>query len=71
MAILEELEHVPRGERGSSQNELRMVYTILRQSAEMRGTSPFEVLERAVANVRGANPGCHLTFSEAWFRDQS
>jgi hypothetical protein len=48
MAVLEELEHVPRGERGSPQNELRLVFTILRQSAELRGKSPLDVLGRAV-----------------------
>jgi DNA-binding CsgD family transcriptional regulator len=69
--VAEELEHIPRGPRGSAQNTLRMVYQAMRKHS-LAGIvkSPWEVLFDALAQVRSSYPDQRLRYDEDWFRSR-
>ncbi len=69
-----ELEHIPRGLRGSSQNELRMIYWMMRQhSLGRRGNkeSKEETLLKSIEAVKKYNSDFEPKFDEYFFKLKS
>lgn len=56
--IQEELKRIPRGGSGSAQNELRMVYKMMRQHGLSQNSqqSPTQVFKEAVEKIRKDHP---------------
>lgn len=65
--LREDLRHIPRG--GYEQNELRMVYAIVRQHefAEDARTPSAASLERAIDSVRQRHPTFTPLYDAAYF----
>jgi hypothetical protein len=51
-----ELEHIPRGDKGSLQNSLRFSYNILRRKHIALGKSRHETLKELVEKIQQINP---------------
>jgi hypothetical protein len=68
MELMAALEHIPRGEPASPQNELRMVFTILRQSTDRNGVATADILSEALADVGGRYLGYQFDVDVAWFK---
>ena len=69
-----ELEHIPRGLRGSSQNELRMVYWMRRQhSLGRKGNkeSKEATLLKSIETVKKYNPDFKPKFDKDFFKLKS
>jgi Mn-dependent DtxR family transcriptional regulator len=66
-----ELEHIPRGARGSSQNMLRMLYNMLRRHSLTISATPQtkeEVLREAVNAVREEDPDFTPEYEKDFFK---
>ena len=68
----EELDHIPKGDRRSAQNELRMTYNMLRWRSlgpNAEGTQTKEdVLREASKSVRGRHPSFAPQYDSDYFQ---
>ena len=64
-----ELEHIPRAEKGSAQNAIRMMYNIHRRKdlARRPDTPAFQTLDRAIASVTQEYPYFLPSFNGDFF----
>ncbi len=66
--ILEsELEHIPRGSRGSTQNQLRFYYSAYRRKGMVRSEQRGEALKEAISRLKEENPSFRPAYDESFF----
>jgi len=61
-----ELGHIP--ENGDIQNELRLLYNLVRRKLKWRSKSKEEVLEYCIEQLLGANPSFKPKFDRDFFK---
>ena len=66
--VKSELEHIPKGPKGSTQNRLRIYYNAWRRRDLLRGKSKEETLEEAIKMLREDYPGFNPRFDRGFFR---
>jgi len=63
-----ELKHIPKGERGSLQNFLRLSYNALRRRYLTLNRSRHETLRELVDKIRKAHPDFNPEYDKEYFR---
>ncbi|MGD0863794.1 MAG: hypothetical protein ABSA21_13735 [Candidatus Limnocylindrales bacterium] len=66
-----ELDHIPRGERASPQNEFRMLYEVKRLRGSKKGGSAQQALGDALDGLRRDHPDYAFQYDKAWFDARS
>jgi len=63
-----ELEYIPKGSKGSTQNKLRFYYNTFRRKGMAKGKSREECLKDAINRLREDHPNFNPTFDKNFFR---
>jgi len=63
-----ELEHIPKGSKGSAQNRLRIYYNAWRRRDLLRGKPREETLEETIKMLRRDHPDFDPKFDEDFFK---
>ena len=66
--VKSELEHIPKGSKGSVQNRLRIYYNAWRRRDLLRGKSKEETLEEAIKMLREDYPDFNPRFDRDFFK---
>ena len=66
--VKSELEHIPKGSRGSTQNKLRIYYNAWRRRDLLRGKSKEQTLEEAIKMLREDYPDFNPRFDRDFFK---
>ena len=66
--VKSELEHIPKGSKGSTQNRLRIYYNAWRRRDLLRGKSKEQTLEEAIKMLREDYPDFNPRFDRDFFR---
>jgi len=66
--VKSELDHIPKGPRGSTQNKLRIYYNAWRRRDLLRGKSKEETLEDVIRKFKEDYPSFDPRFDRDFFR---
>ena len=66
--VKSELEHIPKGSKGSVQNRLRIYYNAWRRRDLLTGKSKEQTLEEAIKKVKGDYPDFEPEFDRDFFK---
>ena len=66
--VKSELDHIPKGPRGSTQNKLRIFYNAWRRRDLLRGKSKEETLEDVIRKIKEDYPSFDPRFDRDFFR---
>ncbi|KPV65388.1 MAG: hypothetical protein AOA65_0179 [Candidatus Bathyarchaeota archaeon BA1] len=66
--VKSELEHIPKGSKGSTQNRLRIYYNAWRRKDLLSGKSKEETLEKVVNKLKKDHPDFNPQFDEDFFK---
>ena len=65
--IRQELEYIPKGTKGSTQNRLRFQYSAFRRKGITKGKSREECLKETIDLLKMNNPGFQPEFDKSFF----
>ena len=65
--VKSELEHIPKGSKGSVQNRLRVYYNAWRRRDLLRGKAKEETLEEAIKMLKEGYPDFNPKFDRDFF----
>jgi hypothetical protein len=65
--IKRELEYIPKGNKGSTQNKLRFQYSASRRKGLTKGKTRQECLKETIAQLKANNPGFQPEFDQTFF----
>jgi hypothetical protein len=66
--VKSELEHIPKGSKGSTQNRLRLYYNAWRRRDLLRRKSKEETLEEAIKMLKKNYPNFNPKFDRNFFK---
>ena len=66
--VKSELEHIPKGPRGSTQNRLRIYYNAWRRRDLLKGKSKEQTLEEAIKMLKEEYPDFNPRFDRDFFK---
>jgi hypothetical protein len=65
--IKRELEYIPKGTKGSTQNKLRFQYSASRRKGLTKGKTRQECLKETIDQLKANNPGFQPEFDQTFF----